>query len=160
MASTHPPTIDTDVVWWRVAQYVMDSLAVVVGVGVGFFLFLVVPTADDGAADSEAALFWVVSVVVALWSLFWVGYVWVLRPHRRDGQTFGMQATGLRIVSERGGPPSLGQLVVRTLVLVLDGLVGGLVGLLVMSVSDRHQRLGDLAARTLVGRVEAEGTDR
>ena len=126
--------------------------------GIGFFLFLAVPTTDEGAADSGSALFWIVSLLVALWSLFWVLFVWVLRPHRHDGQTFGMQAMAIRIVSEDGGPASIGQLLGRAFLLVLDTLLGGLVGLLTMMVSKRQQRIGDLAARTLVGRVEPNGT--
>jgi uncharacterized RDD family membrane protein YckC len=158
MSASHPPApIDTDVVWWRVAQYIVDSLIVGIGVGIGFFLFLAVPTTDEGAADSGSALFWIVSLVVLLWSLFWVLYVWVLRPHRHDGQTFGMQAVGIRIVSADGGPASLGQLLGRAFLLVLDTLLSGLVGLLTMAFSKRHQRIGDMAAGTLVGRVEAPG---
>ena len=151
--STEP---DTDVVWWRVAQYVADSLIVIAGVSVGFFLLLAVPADSDGEMRTDTPILWIVSVAMVLWWVFWVAYVWVLRPHRRDGQTFGMQAVGVRIVSADGGPASIGQLVGRTLLLVLDGLVGGLDGLLVMLASDRHQRIGDLAARTLVCRVEPQ----
>lgn len=147
------PPIDTDVVWWRVAQYIVDSLIIGIGVGIGFFLFLAVPTTDEGAADSGSALFWIVWLAVMLWSVFWVLFVWVVRPYRHGGQTFGMQAVGIRIVSEDGGRASIGQLLGRAFLLVLDTLLGGLVGLLTMVVSKRHQRIGDMAARTVVGRA-------
>ena len=144
---------DTDVVWWRVAQYVVDSLIVLAGVSVGFFLLLAVPADADGDMRTDTPVLWIVFAAMVVWWVFWVTYVWVLRPHRRDGQTFGMQAAGIRIISADGGDASIGQLVGRMLLLVLDGLVGGLVGLLAMLASDRHQRIGDLAARTLVCRV-------
>jgi len=156
MPTDAPAEPDTDVVWWRVAQYVADSLIVFAGVSVGFFLLLAVPADSDGEMRTDTPILWIVFVAIVLWSLFWVAYVWVLRPHRRNGQTFGMQAVDVRIVSADGGPASIGQLVGRTLLLVVDGLVGGLVGLLVMLVSDRHQRIGDLAAGTLVCRVETK----
>jgi uncharacterized RDD family membrane protein YckC len=145
--------LDTDVVWWRVAQYIVDSLIVGIGVGLGFFLFLAVPTTDEGAADSGSALFWIVSLVVLLWSLFWVLYIWVLRPHRNDGQTYGMQAVGIRILSADGTPASIGQLLGRAVLLVVDTAVSGLIGLVAMVLSKRHQRVGDMAARTIVCRV-------
>jgi uncharacterized RDD family membrane protein YckC len=145
---------DTDVVWWRVAQYVVDSLIVLAGVSVGFFLLLAVPADADGDMRTDTPVLWIVFAAMVVWWVFWVTYVWVLRPHRRDGQTFGMQAAGIRIISADGGDASIGQLVGRMLLLVLDGLVGGLVGLLAMLASDRHQRIGDLAARTLVCRVD------
>ena len=157
MSSGPSTDVDTDVVWWRVAQYVVDSLIVAAGVSVGFFLLLAVPSDGDGEMRTDTPILWVVLAAIVVWSLFWVTYVWVLRPHRRDGQTFGMQAAGIRVVSADGGPPSIGQLVGRTLLLVLDGLLGGLVGLLVMLSSERHQRIGDLVARTLVCRAETRG---
>ncbi len=149
---------DTDVVWWRVAQYVADSLIAFAGISVGFFLLLAVPADSDGEMRTDTPVLWIVLAAMLVWWLCWVAYVWVVRPHRRDGQTFGMQAVGIRIVSVDGGPASIGQLVGRTLLLVLDGLLGGLVGLFVMLGSDRHQRIGDLAARTLVCRVEPQRT--
>jgi uncharacterized RDD family membrane protein YckC len=157
MSSATQP-LDTDVVWWRVAQYIVDSLIVGIGVGVGFFLFLAVPTTDEGAADSGSALFRVVSLMVLLWALFWVLYVWVLRPHRHDGQTFGMQAVGIRILSADGTRASIGQLLGRALLLVVDTALAGLIGLVAMALSKRHQRVGDMAARTIVCRVVSGAT--
>ncbi len=157
MSSGPSTDVDTDVVWWRVAQFVVDSLIVAAGVSVGFFLLLAVPSDADGEMRTDTPILWVVVAAIVVWSLFWVTYVWVLRPHRRDGQTFGMQAAGIRAISADGGPASIGQLGVRTLLLVLDALLAGLVGLLVMMASERHQRIGDLAARTLVCRAETRG---
>jgi uncharacterized RDD family membrane protein YckC len=157
MSSGPSTDVDTDVVWWRVAQFVVDSLIVAAGVSVGFFLLLAVPSDGDGEMRTDTPILWIVFAAIVVWSLFWVTYVWVLRPHRRDGQTFGMQAAGIGVISADGGPASIGQLVVRTLLLVLDALLGGLVGLLVMMASERHQRIGDLAARTLVCRAETRG---
>jgi uncharacterized RDD family membrane protein YckC len=154
-----PALMDTDVVWWRVAQYVVDTLVTWLGWSVGLLLFVAVPTTDDGAADSGSPAFWVVSALVALWSLYWPTYVWVLRPHRHDGQTWGMRAVGISVLSADGAPASIGQLIGRALLLVVDTLAGGLVGLVTMLISERHQRLGDMAARTVVCRVPSLPAD-
>ena len=61
---------------------------------------------------------------------------------------------GLRIVRESdGGVPTLGALSLRWLLLIVDGILGGVVGLVVMLTQARHQRLGDMAAHTLVVRA-------
>ena len=52
-----------------------------------------------------------------------------------------------------GFAPSLGALTVRWLLLVVDGSFFGLVGLVIMSATARHQRLGDIAASTYVVRA-------
>lgn len=150
-----PEEMDTLVVFWRVAQYIVDSLIVGVGVSVLAFLYLVVPTTSDGAIDSSSPIFWIVTSLVGVLGLGWVVYVWVLRPLRHDGQTYAMQAVGIRIVGSDGTPASLGQLVVRALLLFVDTLAGGLVGFVAMALSKRNQRIGDMAARTVVCRVVA-----
>lgn len=70
------------------------------------------------------------------------------------GQTPGMKFLGLKIVREEdGGEPTLGQHTLRWLLLIVDGLAAGLEGLLIMVTSRRRQRLGDMAAHTLVVRA-------
>lgn len=80
--------------------------------------------------------------------------VWV--PYRTGGCTPAMRLLGLRIVTEWGGTPKLGAYALRWLLQAVDGFAFGLTGLLVMSFSRRHQRVGDLVARTLVVRVTAD----
>jgi len=69
-----------------------------------------------------------------------------------DGQTLGKYALGIRVISERGVAITGAQAVLRNLVGVADGLVPFcfLVGLASMIVSGRFQRVGDLAAGTIV----------
>ena len=69
-----------------------------------------------------------------------------------SGQTPGKRALGLRAVSDRGVPMTGAQAVLRNLVRVADGLVPFcfLLGLSSMLVTRKFQRLGDLAAGTMV----------
>ena len=69
-----------------------------------------------------------------------------------NGQTVGKHAMGIRVVSERGVPISGAQAVLRNLVGSVDGLVPFFyqTALASMILSPKFQRLGDLAAGTMV----------
>jgi len=76
-----------------------------------------------------------------------------------SGATPGKRAFGLAVVHDDGSPLSLGSAVLRNLIRFVDFLPAGyLLGLGSCLVSNRFQRLGDLAAGTLV--VHRERTER
>ena len=69
------------------------------------------------------------------------------------GATLGKLATNLRVVrQEDGGPIGWSAAVVRNVLRLIDGTVFYLIGFIAVCVSKRHQRLGDIAAGTLVVR--------
>lgn len=74
-------------------------------------------------------------------------------PYRHGGQTPAMRWLRLRVVTTDGGHPPLGAFVARELLMVVDRFAWGLAGIVVMLVSGRRQRFGDIVARTLVVRV-------
>ncbi|SFW85256.1 RDD family protein [Amycolatopsis australiensis] len=74
-------------------------------------------------------------------------------PYRHGGQTPAMRWLRLRVRTVEGGHPSLGAFVVRDLLMVVDGFAWGLTGVVVMLVTRRRQRFGDVVARTVVVRV-------
>jgi uncharacterized RDD family membrane protein YckC len=69
-----------------------------------------------------------------------------------NGQTLGKRALGLRVISELGVPITGAQAVLRNLVGAVDGLLPFffLLGLASMMLTRKFQRLGDLAAGTMV----------
>lgn len=71
------------------------------------------------------------------------------------GQTIGKRIMGLRVVRLDGRPLNLTAVAGRSLLLLVDLQLAGLVGYLAMRLSGRRQRLGDLLAGTVV--AEAEG---
>jgi uncharacterized RDD family membrane protein YckC len=73
-----------------------------------------------------------------------------------NGRTLGKLCLGIRVVSDRGVPISGAQAVLRNLVGAVDGPIPFFfqVGLASMTLSPRFQRLGDLAAGTMVVREE------
>ncbi len=74
-----------------------------------------------------------------------------------SGRTPGKRMTHLRVVREGGGPVDLPASAIRNLLRLIDSIPGPyLVGILSIVVTKRNQRLGDLAASTLVIREPAK----
>jgi len=60
---------------------------------------------------------------------------------------------GIKVVREDNGEvPGLGAATIRTLLRIIDGLFSYLVAFVAVLVSAKRQRLGDMAAHTLVVR--------
>jgi uncharacterized RDD family membrane protein YckC len=71
-----------------------------------------------------------------------------------DGRTVGRRVTGLRLVTEDGGRVGVLAAAVRNIVRLVDILPGAYsIGALAVIVSSRNQRVGDMAAGTLVVRA-------
>jgi uncharacterized RDD family membrane protein YckC len=76
------------------------------------------------------------------------------------GRTPGKRMSGLRVVAEGGEPVGFRRSAIRNLVRVVDGLATFyMLGAAFILFTKRHQRLGDLAAGTLVVR-ERRAADR
>jgi len=124
----------------RVIQYIVDYVLAGIIPGLAYWLF-------DRGGGFLSGLGWLIATVIALAVYFWY---WVVRPRDHGGQTFGMQIFGLRVISKTGGEASMSQLFVRGILLIVDTLFFGLVGLITMLCSRYRQRVGDHAAGTLV----------
>lgn len=101
---------------------------------------------DPGASGVAAAL-WALGFFVVFW-----GYD-VAFEVLNSGRTPGKAMNGLRVVRESGAPVTFGTSAVRNVLRIIDLLPGMyLVGMTSIVVTRRNQRLGDLAAGTLVVR--------
>jgi uncharacterized RDD family membrane protein YckC len=84
-----------------------------------------------------------------LYGLLVIGYYILLEGYR--GQTVGKVATQIKVVSEATGEPAgIAAATIRTVLRVIDGLFSYLVAFITVLTSAKRQRLGDMAARTLV----------
>lgn len=142
------PRPDTDLTVPRALQYLLDSLIVFVLSLVPLVLLLLPALLFERAWLAVAAvLVWFVASFAAS------AWVEVFRAHRHGGQTYGMSTLDLRVVDAATlGEPTRGQLAMRWVLLML--VDGGLLGLILIMVTDEHQRLGDMAAKTLVVRAD------
>lgn len=140
----------------RVVQFVVDlglmTLLCLLPITAMWWL---VPRSPDGTMKLMAGLL-VFCVVCVLCVLIGLAY-WVWLPGRQrvghlggGGQTPAMRWFRLRVIDQSGAPATRTQLAVRWLMLLIDGIAFGLVGVLAMLASPRGQRLGDLLAGTVV----------
>ncbi|MDQ3091596.1 MAG: RDD family protein [Actinomycetota bacterium] len=131
------------VTWRRVGAALLD----IVILGVAFALVSVV---SDGAVVGDGEISLTLEGPSAL-AFAAIVLVYFFVGEAAAGRTPGKQLVGLRVVRTDGTPAGPGPILVRTLLRIVDQLpVLYLVGFIVMLVTGRQQRLGDLAAQTHV----------
>ena len=142
---------ETATVRERVAAYLVD--AVVIGPAIGIAGGVVASRLGDSRRE-RVRLVGLLGLAVA--NLYHV----VLEG--TGGQTVGKRVVGIAVVSEDGGRCSYAAAAVRTAFRFADWLPAGyLLGLLSIALTERRQRLGDLAADTVVVRTgdDADGRE-
>ncbi len=93
---------------------------------------------------------WFLAVIVIAAFLLFYGYFAGFEAFWH-GQTPGKRLIGLRVLSVTGRPARIDEAILRNLLRVIDQLPGVYaIGIVTMLVSSRNQRLGDLAAGTVV----------
>ncbi len=144
------------VVGRRLVQFLLDELLVFVPM-----LLLAVAVVWLFRPHGPDLLTFLKVVVYAMLALDFVGLVFVTVwwPYRHGGQTPAMRWLRLRVRTLEGGHPTLGAFLVRELLMVVDGFAWGLAGTVVMLVTRRRQRFGDVVARTVVERVPQRRTE-
>lgn len=135
---------DVHVTGRRIVATIIDGLffAGAYGVMAAFF----------GSLTYHGELYWTASMPAAAnvaYGVLVVAYYLVLEGYR--GQTIGKMVTGIRVADElTGDPPTFRAVAIRTAPRLVDGLAGYLVAFVTVLLTGRRQRLGDLAAHTLV----------
>jgi uncharacterized RDD family membrane protein YckC len=66
------------------------------------------------------------------------------------GQTIGKMAMRIKVVREDGGSIDIGTAFIRNILRVIDGIFAYIVGAIIIWTSRKKQRLGDIAAKTVV----------
>jgi uncharacterized RDD family membrane protein YckC len=140
---------DTATLGSRFLAQVLDLVVLLAGLGLvttaALVLLIAVPAVQAGAGA-------VVGLVLVLAIAAFVGY-FAISEAVWSGKTLGKLALRVRVVDGRGGPLGAGQALIRNLVRLVDFLpFYYAVGAVTMFVNRRGQRLGDLAAGTVVVR--------
>lgn len=125
----------------RLFAYLLDLLFQVGLAAVGLIASLVLALGTPSGFGPALAVYF---AMIWGYGIFWEGLF--------NGQTPGKRLVGIRVVADRGVPISAAQAVVRNLVGAVDGLIPFcyLTGLTSMVLTRKFQRLGDLAAGTMV----------
>lgn len=121
---------------WLIDMLVIVAVSIMLRMLVGGLFFI--------SSDFALALFFIIGFVVTIGYGIALEWLW-------NGQTLGKRVMRLRVVDENGLTLHFGQIVVRNLLRFVDQLpalyfVGGMTCL----INSRAQRLGDLAAGTIV----------
>jgi uncharacterized RDD family membrane protein YckC len=87
---------------------------------------------------------------------FAIGFGYFIVMEATKGATLGKIAMGLKVVKQDGSAMDWQASIVRNLLRIIDGFLFYLVGAIVVWVSKSKQRLGDMAAHTLV--VSSKGS--
>lgn len=99
---------------------------------------------------------WQWAIYILLWYAIYWGY-FVFFEMRTNGQSPGKKSQKIRVVKDGGGPITFTDVAIRNLLRVVDGIGGYAVAGFVMFFTRKAQRLGDLAAGTVV--VSEASTD-
>jgi uncharacterized RDD family membrane protein YckC len=94
------------------------------------------------------------AVVLFLFAFFAILFLYPVVLETRDGRTIGKRALRLRVVTREGGPARFRHAAIRAALGLVEFIVvpGGILAVLSTLFSRDSQRLGDLAAGTLVVR--------
>ena len=138
----------------RAVAAMVDGLLV----GLALFAVFIAIVVSQAAADATGP--WMIALgAVAAFVLFW-GYP-VFFEIWWKGQTPGKRAVGLRVIQEGGYALTPAVVLARNLLRLVDFLPGFyLLGLLVMVIHPRNQRIGDVVAGTLVIRDRTSAAAR
>ena len=103
---------------------------------------------------------WTIAIMILILFLVFSGY-FILFEWLWDGQTPGKRLLKLRVIREDGRPITLWEAIARNLLRVFDAAPGFFlpiysVGLIVIFLSNRDQRVGDLFAGTVVIRERTD----
>jgi uncharacterized RDD family membrane protein YckC len=98
---------------------------------------------------------WMIGVMIIILFLLFAGY-FIFFEWLWNGQTPGKRLLKLRVIREDGRPITLWEAIARNLLRVLDALPVYSVGLIVIFLSNRDQRVGDIFAGTVVIRERTD----
>lgn len=137
----------------RFLAILADTLVQGAGYAVLILVFVLIissaPKAAGGAFTHTGEKWLIAGVVLFHFLLYW-GY-FALFETFWNGQTPGKRFCKIRVIQQSGRQITFFEAMTRNLIRVIDMLPGFyLIGVIAMQCNRQHQRLGDLAAATLV----------
>lgn len=124
----------------RVLARILDTIFISFGFTGVYFLF-------DGLMGSMDETRWLMFLFFMLVIFIWMYDFWW--ETFNNGQTPGKYIMKLRVINKNGSRPTMGSFFMRWLLSTIDVGCGG-IGMLFILLTKNSQRLGDLAAGTMV----------
>jgi uncharacterized RDD family membrane protein YckC len=134
----------------RIVAIIIDQIILVIVMFIialpfGMWTHMYYPFMGDVTRPMRDALF---APFAILSLLIWILYFTYFEG--TSGQTLGKKILSIKVVKLSGDQLKIGDALIRTILRIIDGLVFYLVGLIVILLTEKKQRIGDLAAGTIV----------
>ena len=134
----------------RIAAIIIDSIIILIVLGI-----IAIPLGISamlfsgmGGLTNFAPNFAFIGTFTVLNFVLWILYFTYFEGS--SGQTLGKKALGIKVVKETGKKLTYGDSFVRTILRIIDSIGFYILGLIVILVSQKKQRIGDLAVHTIV----------
>jgi len=134
------------------------DMGILAGPAAGVFLTIFPSFADGMMNPLKLLTHFGLLGLASLWGL--AGIFVFSAMEGRSGKSPGKWLTGIRVVGTDLRPCGFGRALIRNFLRFVDGIFNFLVGLLLIALTENWQRLGDLAARTVVVRSPAPHDNR
>ncbi|SEO64475.1 Uncharacterized membrane protein YckC, RDD family [Amphibacillus marinus] len=134
----------------RGAAFIIDQLIIATVYIIIFISMFFVFESSFFFIPTDQQLLWFLAIIVIFvfvleWSYF------VVQEFFWNGKTIGKRIIGLRVIQDNGHRITLLSSIIRNLLRIIDSLpTSYLLGLMLIFFQAKHQRLGDLAAGTIV----------
>lgn len=137
----------------RIVAVIIDSIilliiAAIIAMPLGLSAMSMVPT--NAALDMQT-LFPLFSSFGLLNLVAWLAYFTYFEG--TSGQTPGKRIMGIKVVKDGNKKMTIPDAFIRTILRIIDSLFVYLVGLISVVVTEKKQRIGDMAAGTVVVRA-------
>lgn len=125
----------------RIAAWIIDLIVIIIYfTGITYLMIKISPNFDN-------SLVWLAFVMI----VYLPTYAYpLLCEVFFNGQSLGKRIMKTRVVKKDGSVPTLGDYVMRWLLFIIDGPSMGCLGIVFILLSKNSQRLGDMAAGTMV----------
>ncbi|MFP4116878.1 MAG: RDD family protein [Candidatus Aenigmatarchaeota archaeon] len=123
------------------------AVSVIIDTIIGFVFFMIAGFAYTGSLNFQ--VFGADAMTLGgAWSVLFFLYFFLLEGYK--GQTIGKMVTGIKVVKDDGSPCDMMASFIRNILRIIDGMFIYIVGAVIIAVTDKNQRLGDLAGKTVV----------
>jgi uncharacterized RDD family membrane protein YckC len=134
-------------VGYRILATILDGIFILVYVVVIMLLLGISVSSVSGFYENNMYLMMTLLIILSLPVILYH----FLSETFMNGQSFGKKIIGIKVVKLDGTQPGIGSYLLRSLLRIIDiQLLNGLVALISVAVSEKSQRLGDMAAGTTV----------
>ena len=136
----------------RIVAVIVDHIIVgiitavlAIPLGLQMFTMSAAGLADPAVLMAQTMGMWVLSFV--LWILYFSYF------ESKTGQTLGKKVVNIKVTKEDGKQPTFTDALIRNILRIIDIIGIYIIGFIVILATEKKQRIGDIAAHTVVVKV-------